>query len=85
MDKFPIGQASAQQADAELSRLFHDLNQPLSAINSYAQAGAHLADSGMHDAARLKELFGKIAAQSVRASDLARELRAAVGAFEQPR
>lgn len=61
----------------DLSRLFHDLNQPLSAIGTYAQAGMQLIDNDLADSARLRELFGKIAAQGARATALAQELRAA--------
>lgn len=68
----------ASNSTPELSRLFHDLNQPLSAINNYAQAGTHLIDNGLGDPERLKELFAKIAAQSSRAATLAQELRATV-------
>jgi hypothetical protein len=74
--------AAAGDARAELhpdlSRRFHDLNQPLSAISNYAQAGSHLIDNGMADTAKLKELFGKIVAQSARAATLGQELREAV-------
>lgn len=81
---------STPAAAPELSRLrqdlnqaFHDLNQPLSAIGNYAQAGAHLIDNGLADPAQLKELFGKIAAQGTRATALAQELRAAVTSAPQ--
>lgn len=75
----PGGTAASQAALApELSRLFHDLNQPLSAIGNYAQAGTQLIDNGMTDVAKLRELFGKIAAQCARATALGQELRKAV-------
>jgi hypothetical protein len=57
-----------------LSKLLHDLNQPLSAINNYAQAGSQLIDSGMADLPRLKDLFAKIVAQSSRATGLSQQL-----------
>ena len=60
----------------ELAALFHDLNQPLSAINNYAQAGTQLIDNGLADTAKLRELFGKIVAQCARASTLGQQLRA---------
>jgi phosphoglycerate-specific signal transduction histidine kinase len=57
-----------------LSRLVHDLNQPLSAISTYAHTGKHLIDNGMTNPAHLKELFEKIALQCTRATVLSREL-----------
>jgi C4-dicarboxylate-specific signal transduction histidine kinase len=61
-----------------LSQLVHDLNQPLSAISTYAHAGKHLIDNGIHDPQRLKELFGKIATQCGRATTLSHQLGKAV-------
>jgi C4-dicarboxylate-specific signal transduction histidine kinase len=71
------GDAGAKTAVAQL---LHDLNQPLSAVNTYAQAGMQLIDNGMDDTARLKELFGKIAAQAARATALGQEIGKAVAA-----
>jgi C4-dicarboxylate-specific signal transduction histidine kinase len=67
-----------------LSRLLHDLNQPLSAINNYAQAAIQLIDNRLADEARLKELFTKIAAQSTRATALSQEMSKTL-AHEEPR
>jgi C4-dicarboxylate-specific signal transduction histidine kinase len=64
-----------------LSQLVHDLNQPLSAISTYAHAGKHLLDNGHTDPARLKELFAKIATQSTRATVLSHELGKAIKAM----
>ena len=81
----PIDKASASAASTaaardalppELATLFHDLNQPLSAINNYAQAGTQLIDNGLADTAKLRELFGKIVAQCARATTLGQQLRA---------
>ena len=63
-----------------VAQLLHDLNQPLSAISTYAQAGVQLIDNGMADTARLKDLFGKIAAQCARANALSQELGKAAAA-----
>lgn len=63
-----------------VAQLLHDLNQPLSAINTYAQAGVQLIDNGMDDTARLRELFGKIVAQCARANALSQELGKAAAA-----
>lgn len=76
-------QNSATQSPP-LSRLLHDLNQPLSAISSYAQAAIQLIDNHLADEARLKELFTKIAAQSTRATALSQEMSKAL-AHDAPR
>lgn len=60
-----------------VSRLLHDLNQPLSAITNYAQAGSQLIANGAVDGERLKSLFDKIAQQSARAAALSQDLRKA--------
>lgn len=59
-------------------QLLHDLNQPLTAIGNYAQAGHQLLDAGQMDCKQLGMLFEKILAQSARASSLSRELRDAI-------
>ncbi|HEY0963418.1 MAG TPA: histidine kinase dimerization/phospho-acceptor domain-containing protein [Pseudomonadales bacterium] len=64
---------SARRPD--VSRLLHDLNQPLSAISNYAQAGSHLIATGAADTDRLKSLFDKIVQQSARAAALSQDLR----------
>jgi phosphoglycerate-specific signal transduction histidine kinase len=69
------------ETSAPLSQLVHDLNQPLSAISTYAHAGKHLVDNGIHDPQRLKELFGKIATQCGRATLLSHQLGKAVKAL----
>ena len=61
------------------TQLLHDLNQPLSAINTYAQAGIQLIEKDLADAARLKDLFGKIAQQCARATILGKELSQNLG------
>jgi hypothetical protein len=64
---------------AEIRRLLHQFNQPLTAISNYAQAGSHLIDNGLEDPARLKELFDKIVAQCNRTFVLSQELGEAAG------
>ncbi len=61
----------------ELRRLLHLLNQPLTAIGNYAEAGRQLIDKGMSDPARLRELFEKIARQSSRATSVAQDIGSA--------
>ena len=70
--------AGAVAAVTELRRLLHQFNQPLTAIGNYAQAGNSLIASGQTDSHQLQELFGKIAAQSARATALSQELGKAV-------
>lgn len=58
--------------------VLHRLNQPLTAINTYAEAGLQLIDSGRGDAERLRELFEKIAVQSSRTFDISQQLKSAL-------
>lgn len=76
------GQVSYPQ-NPSLSRLLHDLNQPLSAINNYAQAGAHLIDNALAEPARMKDLFDKIVAQCARATALSQEISKALARDSQ--
>lgn len=62
----------------QLRELLHALNQPLTAIGNYAQAGCQLIDSGHGDSARLRDILAKIAAQSQRSVALSRELKEAL-------
>lgn len=66
---------SAEKKRKEFNEILHDLNQPLTAINNYALAGSSMLASGNADLARLRELFDKIAEQSLRTVELSRELR----------
>lgn len=76
----PLSMDREDQAQSQPSRhlppsqLLHDLNQPLAAINNYAQAGSHLINNGKADPALLQELFSKIVVQSSRAAVLSQEL-----------
>jgi hypothetical protein len=74
------GEQTATNEDANngVHRLLHQLNQPLTAISNYARAGIQLIDNGMTDAARMKELFEKIATQSGRTTALSQDLGAAI-------
>ena len=53
----------------------HELNQPLTAINSYSNAGTRRIESGNSEEQKLKELFKKISASSARAADIIAHLR----------
>jgi signal transduction histidine kinase len=58
----------------DLARIIHDLNQPLTAINNYAQAGCFMIERGVPDPDRLQELFEKIARQSSRTFEISQQL-----------
>lgn len=64
----------------QFSELLHRLNQPLTAIGNYAQAGSTLLAAGKMDHAMLQSLFDKIAQQAQRGNDISRELGALVRA-----
>jgi signal transduction histidine kinase len=53
--------------------LAHELNQPLTALGTYARASQVLAREG--DTARLEETLSKLAAEAGRAADVVRRLR----------
>ncbi len=53
----------------------HEINQPLAAINTYVNAGIHRLDTVDLDAAKIKQLFGKIGAASLRVSEIIAHLR----------
>lgn len=55
--------------------LAHELNQPLTAVASYARAARMIAEARETDRDRLVETLGKLVAESTRASDVVRRLR----------
>ena len=57
------------------STLAHELNQPLCAISSYAQACAHLLQSNNTQQETLIDTLDKIVSQAERASSIVRRLR----------
>lgn len=61
---------------AELvSYISHELNQPLAAITSYAEACTRLLGESGADIGRVREVQGQIARQALRAGDLVRRLQ----------
>ncbi len=60
------------------SGLAHEINQPLTAIATYAQASTRLLDSGTADPADLREALAAITQQSLRAGEVIRRLRTLV-------
>lgn len=60
------------------SGISHELNQPLAAIATYAQAGERLLNAQEPDLADVREALHEIAAQALRAGDIIRRLRSLV-------
>jgi C4-dicarboxylate-specific signal transduction histidine kinase len=56
----------------------HEINQPLIAIQNYAQAAKRRIQTGVDDKARLIELFAKIEGQAERAGEITRRVRSLV-------
>ncbi len=70
-----MGQAAKPGSEMDdLAKVIHQLNQPLTAINNYAQAGCFMIEHGVPDPERLLELFEKIASQSSRTFEISQEL-----------
>jgi signal transduction histidine kinase len=71
-----LDEALRTASTAELAAaLAHDLNQPLSAIGTYARAGQLLADRGPGEHAKLVETLEEINAESARAGQYLRRMR----------
>ena len=66
-----------------VSALAHEVNQPLTAIQNYLQAGQHLANTG--DIAKANSMFAKALEQSDRANAIIRRLREFVRKGENTR
>jgi PAS domain S-box-containing protein len=62
--------------------LVHELNQPLTAILSNAQAAQRLLTQGLTDAGELQEILNDIVAEDRRASEVIRRLRALLNKAE---
>jgi len=56
----------------------HEINQPLAAINAYAQACQRLIQSGQTDSGELQDALHDVGAQAERAGEVIRRLRAMV-------
>ena len=57
------------------SSIAHEVNQPLTAVATYAQAGRRLLEAGMIDAPELLEVLGRISDEAIRAGDIIHRLR----------
>jgi signal transduction histidine kinase len=55
--------------------LAHEINQPLTALTTYARAGQLLARADPPDAARLDQTLERLASESARAGEVVRRLR----------
>jgi two-component system, LuxR family, sensor kinase FixL len=67
------------------STIAHELNQPLTAVMNYLEAGRQLLSSGAGSADRVGEMMEKAIGQAQRAGDVIRRLRGFVGKGETER
>jgi two-component system sensor kinase FixL len=67
------------------STIAHELNQPLTAVMNYLEAGRQLLSSGAGNADRVGEMMEKAIGQAQRAGDVIRRLRGFVGKGETER
>ena len=67
------------------STMAHELNQPLTAVTNYLEAGRHLLSLGTAGPERIADLMEKAAAQARRAGDVIRQLRQFVSKGETER
>jgi two-component system sensor kinase FixL len=67
------------------STMAHELNQPLTAITNYLEAGRHLLSTGAGSPERIADLMEKAVAQARRAGDVIRQLRQFVSKGETER
>ena len=67
------------------STMAHELNQPLTAVTNYLEAGRHLIASGAAPPERIADLMEKAVAQAQRAGEVIRQLRQFVSKGETER
>jgi C4-dicarboxylate-specific signal transduction histidine kinase len=60
------------------SSIAHEVNQPLTAVATYAQAGRRLVESGAADATEVLEVLERIGEEALRAGDIINRLRGMV-------
>jgi two-component system, LuxR family, sensor kinase FixL len=58
-----------------MAGIAHELNQPLTAIATYAQSSQHLLDVAAPDIDEVQDALGEIASQALRAGEVIRRLR----------
>lgn len=66
----------------ETSRIIHDLYQPLTAINNYAEVGSRLSENGP-ETANEAELFARIGEQAQRMKETCREIEQLIVALSK--
>ncbi|HEX5091181.1 MAG TPA: sensor histidine kinase, partial [Burkholderiales bacterium] len=74
--------ARERSLGAMASAISHEINQPLIAIQNYAQAAKRRLASNDDDRAKLIELYGKIESQAERAGAITQRVRSLVSASE---
>lgn len=67
------------------STMAHELNQPLTAVTNYLEAGRHLLSTGAVPPERIADLMEKAVAQAQRAGEVIRQLRQFVSKGETER
>ena len=67
------------------STMAHELNQPLTAVTNYLEAGRHLISLGTVEPERIADLMEKAVAQAQRAGEVIRQLRQFVSKGETER
>lgn len=67
------------------STMAHELNQPLTAVTNYLEAGRHLISTGAAPPERIADLMEKAVAQAQRAGEVIRQLRQFVSKGETER
>ena len=67
------------------STMAHELNQPLTAVTNYLEAGRHLISTGAAPGERIADLMEKAVAQAQRAGEVIRQLRLFVSKGETER
>jgi C4-dicarboxylate-specific signal transduction histidine kinase len=65
------------------SSIAHEVNQPLTAIATYAQAGHRLMEGGLAGEDEILQVLGRIADEAIRAGSIIHRLRALVGKREE--
>jgi len=67
----------------ELINILHQLNQPLTAISNYAQAGRIMLNNDDFDRELLQGLFDKISDQATRSTSISKELQECCNKFSK--
>jgi C4-dicarboxylate-specific signal transduction histidine kinase len=86
LDRLEIARASRLSMLGEIAAsLAHELNQPLAAIVSNAEAAERLVANGAADPTEMMEMLGDIAEQGTRAGEVIRRLRGWIDRDHGPR